>query len=276
MLATIWQQSPRLLLCTSPNLYQPRISNAARFHAQAPSQFPSLRKNKVIKSSKEGSKKASSIIEDTTDTSPRIENLDRILQRKQFVLDNFDVPSKFRKFFTGRLRKRESSRMKRQLEYGKFRDGRKVDTSNDVVRVNAREITQDEAHQQRKMVLMRGQILRIIERHLSSASLPARHLSMQNWEVIDVIVTFNLKEAICFYKVTPNEFTESFGLDKMHRVIAESTDYFTKVVNRDLDSGAGKGIGTRNAVRLKFSNGEESTKLIAEMESEVDKHERGV
>ncbi|KAJ2401583.1 hypothetical protein GGI23_001297 [Coemansia sp. RSA 2559] len=203
----------------------------------------------MMKRIKESSKKAGSIIEDTTDTSSRVENLDRILQRKQFVLDNFDVPSKFRKFFTGRLRKRESSRMKRQLEFGKFRNGRKVDTSNDVVRISAREITQDEAHQQRKMVLMRGQILRIIERHLSSASLPARHLSMQNWEVID---------------------------DKMHRVIVESTDYFTKVVNRELDNGAGKGIGTRNAIRLKFSNGEESTKLIAEMESEVDKYERGV
>ncbi|KAJ2551082.1 hypothetical protein EV175_003823 [Coemansia sp. RSA 1933] len=228
-----------------------------------------------MKKLKMSSKRAGNIIEDTTDTSPRLESLDRMLQRKKFVLDHFDVPSKFQKLFTGRLRKRETSRMQRQLEFGKFRDGKRVDTNDEVVRVNARGVIEDETQQQRKMLLMRGQILRIIERHLSSASLPARHLSMQNWEVVDVIVTFNLREAICFYKVTPNEFTESFGVEKMRRVIDESTDYFNRIVNKELDNGASKGIGTRKAIRLKFRNSERTTKLISEMECEIEKHEGG-
>ncbi|KAJ1661936.1 hypothetical protein EV178_006291 [Coemansia sp. RSA 1646] len=275
MLASLRQQLPRSQIYMPLNHHLPCRFNVAQFHAQTPSLLPFPRKAKAMKQIKDSSKKAGHIIEDTTDTSSRFENLDRMLQRKQFVLDNFDVPSKFQKYFTGRLRKREASRMQRQLEFGKVRNGRKVETSNDVVRVNAREITHDEAQQQRKMLLMRGQILRIIERHLSSASLPAHHLSMQNWEIIDVIVTFNLKEAICFYKVTPNAFTEEFGLDKMRRVIDESTDYFNTVVNRELDKGVGKGIGTRKAIRLKFSNGEKMTKLIDKMASEVDKHESG-
>ncbi|KAJ2571220.1 hypothetical protein IW140_001672 [Coemansia sp. RSA 1813] len=260
MLASLRQQLPRSQIYMPLNHHLPCRFNVAQFHAQTPSLLPFPRKAKAMKQIKDSSKKAGHIIEDTTDTSSRFENLDRMLQRKQFVLDNFDVPSKFQKYFTGRLRKREASRMQRQLEFGKVRNGRKVETSNDVVRVNAREITHDEAQQQRKMLLMRGQILRIIERHLSSASLPAHHLSMQNWEIIDV---------------TPNAFTEEFGLDKMRRVIDESTDYFNTVVNRELDKGVGKGIGTRKAIRLKFSNGEKMTKLIDEMASEVDKHESG-
>ncbi|KAJ2754575.1 hypothetical protein H4S06_003564 [Coemansia sp. BCRC 34490] len=242
-------------------------TSTARFHTQSPVLLPSSRETKTMRKLKASSKKAGSIIEDTTDTSSKLKNLDRMIQRKKFVLDHFDVPSKFQKFFTGRLRNRESNRMQRQLEYGKSDNGRKPEPkSDDVIRVNAREVAGDDDNQHRKIHLLRRNILRILENHLSSGLLPAHHLSMQNWEITD--------GAICLYTVTPNEFTESFGMDKMHRLVKEATEHFNNVVNYELEKGVARGIGIRNRIQLQFSNGEVMDKLLDGMKSEIQMHER--
>ncbi|KAJ2515430.1 hypothetical protein GGI11_003767 [Coemansia sp. RSA 2049] len=211
-------------------------TSTARFHTQSPVLLPSSRETKTMRKLKASSKKTGSIIEDTTDTSSKLKNLDRMIQRKKFVLDHFDVPSKFQKFFTGRLRNRESNRMQRQLEYGKSDNGRKPEPkSDDVVRVNAREVVGDDDNQHRKIHLLRRNILRILENHLSSGLLPAHHLSMQNWEI---------------------------------------TDHFNNVVNYELEKGVARGIGIRNKIQLQFSNGEVMDKLLDGMKSEIQMHER--
>ncbi|KAJ2513302.1 hypothetical protein H4217_006408 [Coemansia sp. RSA 1939] len=223
-------------------------TSTARFHTQSPVLLPSSRETKTMRKLKASSKKTGSIIEDTTDTSSKLKNLDRMIQRKKFVLDHFDVPSKFQKFFTGRLRNRESNRMQRQLEYGKSDNGRKPEPkSDDVVRVNAREVVGDDDNQHRKIHLLRRNILRILENHLSSGLLPAHHLSMQNWEITD---------------------------DKMHRLIKEATEHFNNVVNYELEKGVARGIGIRNRIQLQFSNGEVMDKLLDGMKSEIQMHER--
>ncbi|KAJ2890700.1 hypothetical protein IWW38_003991, partial [Coemansia aciculifera] len=59
------------------------------------------------------------------------QEMKRSIWRKQFVLDNYDIPGKYKKFFTGRLRNRESNRYKRELEQGK------EDSTDKVPRVGA-------------------------------------------------------------------------------------------------------------------------------------------
>ncbi|KAJ2617115.1 hypothetical protein EV177_000723 [Coemansia sp. RSA 1804] len=236
-------QPPRLSISMSSI-----TTSTARFHTQSPVLLPSSRETKTMRKIKASSKKAGSIIEDTTDTSSKLKNLDRMIQRKKFVLDHFDVPSKFQKFFTGRLRNRESNRMQRQLEYGKSNNGRKPEPKNDdVIRVNAREVAGDDDNQHRKIHLLRRNILRILENHLSSGLLPAHHLSMQNWEITDVTLEWLIKEA---------------------------TEHFNNVVNYELEKGVARGIGIRNKIQLQFSNGEVMDKLLDGMKSEIQMHER--
>ncbi|KAJ2358637.1 hypothetical protein H4S01_006264 [Coemansia sp. RSA 2610] len=117
-------------------------------------------------------------IADRRDTESRLKSVKRSLWGNQFVLDNFDIPGKFQKFFTGRLRKREVRRHERQLN-GPVQ-------TDELVQVGARNVVVDEALQVRKMRLLRDQIVRILEAQLASDRLPVRQLSLQHWEITDV------------------------------------------------------------------------------------------
>ncbi|KAJ2621635.1 hypothetical protein GGI26_003969 [Coemansia sp. RSA 1358] len=239
-----------------------------RFHTQAQLGFPhTLHKANTKNKSKSRSSwgaKTSNPIEDTTDTRGKLKKIERSLWRKQFVLDNYDIPGKYKKYFTGKLRKRETNQLKRQL------DPTSNDAPSDLIRVSARTVTLDEDTQVHKMRLMRSQILRILERHLSSDQLPVRQLSLQYWEILDVLVSFNLKTAICCFRVTAKESTEGIKPFQVRRIIQESSEYLNLIVNQELSKGAGKGIGAPRSVRVRFTNGAATSKLMEKMQMEVD------
>ncbi|KAJ1895904.1 hypothetical protein LPJ66_004311 [Kickxella alabastrina] len=191
----------------------------------------------------------------------KLQEVERSLWRKQFVLDNFHIPGKYQKYFTGRLRKREQSRMEKQLEQPKEDDNLK--------RISARTITVDEKTQLKKIDLMRGQILRILERHLSTGDLPVRQLSLQYWEITDVLVSFSLKSAICCYKVTARTADEN-----IQPIIRESSEYLNLIVNQELSKGVSRGIGAPRSIRLKFTNSTATSKLIDKMQADIESSEQ--
>ncbi|KAJ2372046.1 hypothetical protein GGI05_007704, partial [Coemansia sp. RSA 2603] len=179
-------------------------------------------------------------------TSGKLQELERSIWRKQLVLDHYDIPGKYQKYFTGRLRKREKSRMERELS------GRSNDDSQEqgLKRVAARSITVDDNVQARKIEIMRGQILRILERHLASENLPVRQLSLQYWEITDVLVSFNLKTVICCYKVTAKTAEAKIQPFQVRKIIRDSTEYLNLVVNQELAKGVSRGIGAPRTIRL--------------------------
>ncbi|KAJ1953836.1 hypothetical protein EC988_002764 [Linderina pennispora] len=185
--------------------------------------------------------------------SPEIAELTRSLQRKQLVLDHFDIPGKYQKFFTGRLRKRETRRMERQLE------DNKQTAAGDLKRVSAKSDSFDEEVQTRRQLALRKHILRILEHHLSSDQLPVRQLSLLYWEITDVIVSFNLKSVVCCYKITASTKDEGIKPYQMRKIIDESTEYLNAVVNQRLKA----------PVRIRFRNSTPTAKLLEQIESHV-------
>ncbi|KAJ1812891.1 hypothetical protein LPJ56_005350 [Coemansia sp. RSA 2599] len=208
------------------------------------------------------------------ESAGRLQDVEHSLWRKQLVLDNFHIPGKYQKFFTGRLRKREKSRMEKQLETATADGGAASGDPTDLKRQSARLVTMDEGVQAKKMEMMRSQILRILERHLASGNLPVRQLSMQYWEITDVLVSFNLRTAVCCYKVTANPGEEDVQAFQVRKIIRESTEYLNLVVNQELGKGASRGIGAPRAVRLKFTNSTSTTKLMELMQASVDAAEQ--
>ncbi|KAJ1722435.1 hypothetical protein LPJ53_003161 [Coemansia erecta] len=204
-------------------------------------------------------------------TSGKLEELERSLWRKQLVLDHYDIPGKYLKYFTGRLRKREKGRMERELLSGT--GAGKVDDSQaqqGLKRVAARSITVDDDVQARKIDIMRGQILRILERHLASENLPVRQLSLQYWEITDVLVSFNLKTAVCCYKVTTKTAESAIQPFQVRKIVRESSEYLNLVVNQELAKGVSRGIRAPRTIRLKFTNSTSTSKLLEKMQAEID------
>ncbi|KAJ2783789.1 hypothetical protein GGI15_002451 [Coemansia interrupta] len=203
-------------------------------------------------------------------TSSKLEGLERSLWRKQLVLDHYDIPGKYLKFFTGRLRKREKGRMERELSGNNAGKDGGDSQAQGLKRVAARSITVDDDVQARKIDIMRGQILRILERHLASENLPVRQLSLQYWEITDVLVSFNLKTAICCYKVTTKTAESNIQPFQVRKIIRESTEYLNLVVNEELAKGVSRGIGAPRTIRLKFTNSTSTSKLLEKMQAEID------
>ncbi|KAJ2472557.1 hypothetical protein GGI02_001501 [Coemansia sp. RSA 2322] len=165
----------------------------------------------------------------------------RSIWRKQFVLNNYDIPGKYQKFFTGRLRNREASRFKKQLD-----EQPSEDAGGKVPRVGSRAVILDEELQHKRVESMRSQVLRILERHLSTGQLPVRQLSMQYWEITDY---------------------------QIRKIIKESTKYLGMVVNQELGQsmgwGASRSIGGPRTVNLKFVSGAATAKLMDKMAADV-------
>ncbi|KAJ1831170.1 hypothetical protein LPJ63_004461 [Coemansia sp. RSA 2711] len=173
-------------------------------------------------------------IADRRDTESRLKSVKRSLWGNQFVLDNFDIPGKFQKFFTGRLRKREVRRHERQLN-GPVQ-------TDELVQVGARNVVVDEALQVRKMRLLRDQIVRILEAQLASDRLPVRQLSLQHWEITD---------------------------HDVRRIIGEASEYLNAIVNQELAKGARRKIGTPRSVRIRFVSSTDTSKILERMHAEL-------
>ncbi|KAJ2499770.1 hypothetical protein GGH96_003283 [Coemansia sp. RSA 1972] len=173
-------------------------------------------------------------IVDTKKTHGRLEDLKQNIWEKQFVLDHFEIPGKFQKYFTGRLRKREAKRLDRQING--------VPQTDELVRIGPRKIVADEAAQLKKMEMLQAQITRILEDHLTSDDLPVRQLSLQYWEITN---------------------------QEVRRIIQESSEYLNAVVNQELAGGPNRRIGTNRAVRIKFTNGSKASEIIERMEAEL-------
>ncbi|KAJ2777421.1 hypothetical protein H4R18_005164 [Coemansia javaensis] len=173
----------------------------------------------------------------------RVEDVAHSMRQNQYVLDNFEVPGRYKKFLTGKARKREAARWARRLaEPG---DGDGDGDGGDLVRVAARAVVEDEDAQRRRAEMLRGQILRILEAHLAAGQLPTRLLSLQHWR-------------ITHYHV--------------RRAVRESAAYLTAVVARELARGAARSIGAPRAVRLRFVNGAVTPALEAQMQAEIQAH----
>ncbi|KAJ1838885.1 hypothetical protein LPJ70_005283 [Coemansia sp. RSA 2708] len=201
-------------------------------------------------------------IADRRDTESRLKSVKRSLWGNQFVLDNFDIPGKFQKFFTGRLRKREVRRHERQLN-GPVQ-------TDELVQVGARNVVVDEALQVRKMRLLRDQIVRILEAQLASDRLPVRQLSLQHWEITDVLVSFNLKSAVCCYKVTSaDKRADGTRPHDVRRIIGEASEYLNAIVNQELAKGARRKIGTPPSVRIRFVSSTDTSKILERMHAEL-------
>ncbi|KAJ2449028.1 hypothetical protein EV183_005119 [Coemansia sp. RSA 2336] len=179
---------------------------------------------------------------DTRDTKGKLKEVKRDLWQNQFILDHFDIPGKFQKFFTGRMRKREVSRMDRQLNG--------VPQTDELVQVGSRKMVTDEALQKKKMDMLRSQVLRILETHLSSENLPVRQLSLQYWEITDA------------------------SIHEIRRIIEESSAYLGAIINQELAKGAGRKIGVPRPVRVRFTNGTVTSKLLERIEAEVQQKEQ--
>ncbi|KAJ2699503.1 hypothetical protein FB645_005295 [Coemansia sp. IMI 203386] len=267
-LVTAGRCVPRTLCTTGPWSSVPTVSISTRSKKSQPVKRKHQRTK--TKSKRSGSSSASGQKPPAKDDSAgKLQNVERSLWRKQLVLDHFHIPGKYQKFFTGRLRKRERSRMEKQIQP-------KNSNSNatDLKRLSARVVTMDENVQAKKMEMMRGQILRILERHLAAGNLPVKQLSLQYWEITDVLVSFNLKTAVCCYKVTAKTAEDSVHPFQVRKIIKESTEYLNLVVNQELDKGASRGIGAPRTVRLKFTNSTSTSKLIELMQASVDATEQ--
>ncbi|KAJ2087951.1 hypothetical protein IW146_007747 [Coemansia sp. RSA 922] len=246
----LWSALPRPLAPAIAS--RPLSSRTSNRGAQTP---------KMTKRAKALAKTASDIADEQT------QEMKRSIWRKQFVLDNYDIPGRYQKFFTGRLRNREANRYKRELEQTK------EDTTDKVPRVGARAVTMDEEVQHKRVEAMRSLILRILERHLSSGQLPVRQLSMQYWEITDVLVSFNLKTAICCYKVTAKNKEELIKPYQIRKIIKESTAYLNMVINQELDQTRGRGTGRPRAVNLKFVSGAATDRLMGMLQANVSQTE---
>ncbi|KAJ2464405.1 hypothetical protein GGI03_003249 [Coemansia sp. RSA 2337] len=219
----LWSALPRPLAPAIAS--RPLSSRTSNRGAQTP---------KMTKRAKALAKTASDIADEQT------QEMKRSIWRKQFVLDNYDIPGRYQKFFTGRLRNREANRYKRQLEQTK------EDATDKVPRVGARAVTMDEEVQLKRVEAMRSLILRILERHLSSGQLPVRQLSMQYWEITDY---------------------------QIRKIIKESTAYLNMVVNQELDQTRGRGTGRPRAVNLKFVSGAATDRLMGMLQANVSQTE---
>ncbi|KAJ1855685.1 hypothetical protein GGH12_003823 [Coemansia sp. RSA 1822] len=173
-------------------------------------------------------------IVDNKKTRGRLEDLKQNIWEKQFVIDHFEIPGKFQKYFTGRLRKRETKRLDRQING--------VPQTDELVRIGPRKVVADEKAQLKKMEMLQGQITRILEDHMASDDLPVRQLSLQYWEITN-------------YQV--------------RQIIQESSEYLNAVVNQELAGGPNRRIGTNRAVRIKFTNGSKASEIIERMEAEL-------
>ncbi|KAJ2826282.1 hypothetical protein FBU31_003488, partial [Coemansia sp. 'formosensis'] len=162
---------PLRMLC--PALLRPPAPSIAIRQLSSRTSKRSAPTPKKSKRSKALAKTASDVADEQQ------QEMKRSIWRKQFVLDNYDIPGRYQKFFTGRLRNREENRYKRELEQTK------EDTTDKIPRVGARAVTMDEDVQHKRVEAMRSLVLRILERHLSSGQLPVRQLSMQYWEITD-------------------------------------------------------------------------------------------
>ncbi|KAJ2082279.1 hypothetical protein H4R24_001726 [Coemansia sp. RSA 988] len=191
-----------------------------------------------------------------------VNKIKRSIQQNQFVLDNFEIPGKFQKFFTGRLRKRETRKWERKLGL--------VEKESELVKVSARPVVVDPVLQEKKMLMLRDQILRILEMHLSSDQLPTRLLSLQYWEITDVLASFRLSSATCFYRIAINKGEKGkVRPSQVRRVIKESEKYLSAIVNLELAKGATQSIGLPRKVRVRFSNATAKTKLLEQIEDEI-------
>ncbi|KAJ1730601.1 hypothetical protein LPJ61_002925 [Coemansia biformis] len=166
-------------------------------------------------------------------TRGRIEDVERSMRQSQYVLDNFEIPGKYTKYLTGKMRKRELARWERKLS---------TPGDGELVQVGARSVIVDEGVQRRKADGLRGQIKRILETHLASSQLPVRLLSLQHWEITEYDV---------------------------RKAIRESTAYLGAVVNRELARGAGRAIGAPRVVRVRFVNGAVTPDLAEAMQAEI-------
>ncbi|KAJ2648048.1 hypothetical protein IWW40_004254 [Coemansia sp. RSA 1250] len=190
---------------------------------------------------------------DTRDTRGKLKEVKRDLWQNQFVLDHFDIPGKFQKFFTGRMRKREVNRMDRQLNG--------TPQTDELVQVGPRKMVTDEELQKKKMEMLRSQVLRILEKHLSSGNLP-------------VLVSFNLKSVTCCYKVTSRgKQTDGSRPHEIRRIIEESSAYLGAIINQELARGAGRKIGVPRSVRVRFTNGTATAKLLERIQAEMQQKE---
>ncbi|KAJ2615486.1 hypothetical protein H4S08_001221 [Coemansia sp. RSA 1365] len=194
-----------------------------------------------------------------------VNKIKRSIQQNQFVLDNFEIPGKFQKFFTGRLRKRETHKWERRLGL--------VEKESELVKVSARPVVVDAVLQEKKMLMLRDQILRILEAHLSAGQLPTRLLSLQYWEITDVLVSFRLSSATCFYRITINKGEKGkVRPSEVRRIIKESEKYLSAIVNLELAKGTIQSIGLPGKVRVKFSNATAKTKLLEQIEDEIQQN----
>ncbi|KAJ1777047.1 hypothetical protein LPJ77_003102 [Coemansia sp. RSA 2523] len=173
-------------------------------------------------------------IVDNKKTHGRLEDLKQNIWEKQFVIDHFEIPGKFQKYFTGRLRKREAKRLDRQING--------VPQTDELVRIGPRKVVVDENAQLKKMEMLQAQITRILEDHLTSDDLPVRQLSLQYWEITN---------------------------QEVRQIIQESSEYLNAVVNQELAGGPNRRIGTNRAVRIKFTNGSKASEIIERMEAEL-------
>ncbi|KAJ2352042.1 hypothetical protein GGF43_003858, partial [Coemansia sp. RSA 2618] len=79
-------------------------------------------------------------------TRGSIQEVKQDLWQKQFVLDNFEIPGKYQKFFTGRMRKREAQRLDRRING--------PPQSDELMRIAARKMVTDEKTQEKKMDML--------------------------------------------------------------------------------------------------------------------------
>ncbi|KAJ2300866.1 hypothetical protein IW139_000805 [Coemansia sp. RSA 353] len=191
-------------------------------------------------------------IVDNKKTHGRLEDLKQNIWEKQFVIDHFEIPGKFQKYFTGRLRKREAKRLDRQING--------VPQTDELVRIGPRKVVVDENAQLKKMEMLQAQITRILEDHLTSDDLPVRQLSLQYWEITNVWASL---------LTMPDRRTDSVKPQEVRQIIQESSEYLNAVVNQELAGGPNRRIGTNRAVRIKFTNGSKASEIIERMEAEL-------
>ncbi|KAJ2161786.1 hypothetical protein GGF46_001208 [Coemansia sp. RSA 552] len=209
-------------------------------------------------------REALSVIQDRKTTAGKLKAVKRDLWEKEFVRNHFEIPGKHQKYLSGRFRKRELQRRDREING--------PPDTGELPRVGARKVIVDQEQQERRMAQLSHQIRRILEEHLAGTALPVRQLSPQFWQITDVLVSFNLKTAVCCYKVTAgkaSEYEEGSQPHLVRRVIKESADYLNAVVNLELVRGAGRSIGTPKSINLKFARSSATSKLLEQMEAEV-------
>ncbi|KAJ2715188.1 hypothetical protein H4R19_001339 [Coemansia spiralis] len=193
----------------------------------------------------------------------RIEDVKDSLRQQQYVLDNFEIPGKYQKFLTGKMRKREVAQWDRKLA-GPDEDG--------LVRVAARSVVVDKQAHDRKADMLSGQIKRILEAHLAGDQLPVRQLSLQYWEIAQVIVAPSLRSAVCYYQLTSSSSRDDMRPYHVRQAVQDSAAYLSAVVNQELAKGAGRSIGATRPVRVRFVNGVLTPALADAMQAEIQAH----